>query len=333
MLIYTVFAMMRSVGIPMHHPLQKELVQPFEEGSFVSRFSFRLSISQLASQIFSFVFLSLQIFAGSTGLILIPIIGAGCNTAAAYYVSKIPSRERVEYHPGRNVLQIFRETMAHPERRQVLLLHWLGMSSLIVFTFGIAFLRREVGMPTNMTFLYSISTAGAAILASFFLRPFVDRVGSRPLLAIAYASISLGAVVWILIPTNLAWPLYYLLGSFSYFFLRLEILLVSRLIIRNLPGDSRISFTSMMHFSSAVIALAIGLLAGQLAETGLALGQLSQILPHQYSLTFIFGFILALVGLYTAYKLKDSGSLGIRQTASIFKSIRSIREFLADGAI
>ncbi|AFG36247.1 MFS transporter [Spirochaeta africana] len=337
MLVYTLFAVLRSAGIPMHHPLQRQLVLPSEEGQFISRLHVRLSLSQLVSQVVSFLFLSLQWVSGAFGLIFVPLVGAGCNTVAAVHISRIPSNETVSYRDGRTVLVLFRETMRDRIRSRVVAAYWLGLSALIVFAFGIAFLRREVGMPTNMVFLYTIGTALSAIAASHFVRPFADRMGSRPLLILAHGCLMLCALIWVGVSPELPWAVYYLLGFVSYFFLRLELLLVSRLIVRSLPPQDRISFTSMLHFCAALAALVVGLLAGQLADIGLemiawtaAVGFPFE-LPHQYSLTFLFGAGLSLAAVLVACSLRDHGSMSLRQSASILLSWRSLRAFLQEA--
>ncbi|MFW6362239.1 MAG: MFS transporter [Spirochaeta sp.] len=328
MLIYTAFAILRSAGIPMHHPLQRQLLRPAEEGRFISRLHFRLSISQLLSQVLSFLFLSMQFAAGTAALVCIPLFGAGCNTVAAYYIKRIPSNEHVAYRTGRTVFVLFRETMQHRERSRVVIAYWLGLSSMIVFAFGIAFLQREAGLPTHMVFLYTIGIAIAAIAASSFVRPFADRMGSRPLLILSYLFLIAGAGAWAFVSPDLPWILYYLLGFFCYFFLRLVLLLVSRLIVRALPARDRIAYTSMLHFFGAIMALGVGLLSGRLADWGQSLHFFGYSLPHQYSLTFVFGTLLSLAAMLTGYGMKDPGSMSLRQSAGILLSLRNLRAFL-----
>ena len=325
MVVYSAFAVFRSVGIPMQPLLQKRIVRPSEEGRLVSQLHVRLSATQLLSQVVGFALLSLETLIGTGVLVLIPLLGAGSNTVGSFYISRIPSRDRVEYRRGQNVVVLFGEAMRHAERSRVLIMHWLGISVLIVYAFGIAFLRREVGMPANMVFLYTIAVALAAIVASNFMRPFADRIGSKPLVTITYTMLTVTALVWVVLPPTLPWAVYYALGFVCYFFLRLELLLVSRLVIRSLPGENRIGYTSMMHFFAAITALVVGMLAGALADLGLALPQIS---VHQYSFTFALAALLCIAAVVSGIRLHDAGSMSIRETASIFLSVQNLRAFL-----
>ena len=96
LVIYTLFAVARIIGVPMVQPIQRSLVGQSEEGSVVLKIHMRLAISQIISQVASFLFMSINFFSGLTGLVLLTWVGATNNTISCLYVRKFPSREKVE---------------------------------------------------------------------------------------------------------------------------------------------------------------------------------------------------------------------------------------------
>lgn len=325
MVIFTIFALLRIIAVPMQPPLQKSIMRPSEMGQTVVRLNLRLSVSQLISQFTSFLLLSLPALSGSAGIVLLTYLGAGANTLAARQVRKIPSRERVEYHPGKTLFSILRESMCNRERALTLVVRWLGLATIVLFQFGVPFLRRSVGMPANMVFLYTVFGAASAILAGLFLKPFADSIGSKPLLIITNASLALCAIVWAVSDPRASWLLYFGLGFVSFFFLRLWLMLTSRLVIKSIPEDSKINYTAMMNFVAAISAITVGLVGGWLADFG---GSAALPFLHAYSYTYLFAAAVAAAGMVLCFSLKDAGSLSLRETFAVFLSTKNLRALL-----
>ncbi len=325
MAVFTVFALLRIVAVPMTQPLQKSIMRPAEMGQTVVRLNLRVSISQLIAQFTSFLLLSLPILSGAAGLVLLTYLGIGANTMAARQIRKIPSRERVEYHRGKTIFTILVQSMKNRERALTLFARWLGLATMILFQFGVPFLRRSVGMPANMVFLYTVFGAAAAIVAGLFLKPFADSIGSKPLLIITYGFLTLCALAWAFADPAADWVFYFILGFATFFFLRLWLMLTSRLVIKSIPEDSKINYTAMMNFVAAISAIAVGLVGGWLADIG---GSLSLPLLNGFGLTYLLAALIAASGMLLCFGLKDPGSLSLRETAAVFLSTKNLRALL-----
>lgn len=325
MILYSLFAVLRSVGVPMVQPMQRRLVRKALEGSIVVKLHLNLTISQLISQITSFVLLSIQYFSGVVGLILLTFVGATNNTVASSYINRIPSREKVEYRRGKNIFVLLRQTLAHKTRGRIFIVRIFNLANGILLTFAVAFLRRAVQMPDNMVFIYSISGALAAIAATGILRPFVDRIGSKPLLVISSFLLTILSVAWALVGVTLPWVLYYVLGFFTMFFMRIRLLLLSRLLIKTLPTRDTISYTAMLNFVSAIAGITVGLVGGGLADIN-ATRDIGMF--HNYSLTYILAAALCFASFILSFKIRDPGSLTIKETAAVFFSVKNIRAYL-----
>jgi hypothetical protein len=144
-------------------------------------------------------------------------------------------------------------------------------------------------------------------------------------MVISSVLLSLAAFGWAILPTNLPWLVYYVFGFVILFFLRFRLLLMSRLIIKTLPSQDRISYTAMLNFASAIVGITVGLAGGALAD-------FSEIralaVPHIYTLTFllagVFGFLSAIIAL----RMRDAGSLSIRETAAALISVKAMKAYL-----
>jgi hypothetical protein len=325
MAVYTLFALMRVGGAAMIRPLQKSLARPAEMGNVVARVNLHMSISRLVSQGLSFAVLSMPVLSGLGGLVLLTVIGATANTIAATYLAKIPARETVEPRSGKSVFVVFAESMRSRERTLSLLIHWLGLGAAILFTFVIAFLRREAELPPNLVVLYSVVGAVAAIAAGVFLRPFADRVGVRPLSILSNAGLAVAGLVWAMVPAGLPVPIYLLIGFGTFFFLQLRMVLTSKLIISSIPDRSPVSYVSMTDFITAIVAFVVGLAGGGLADFVAA-----STLPvmHVFTLTFIAAAALAAVCTLLSFGLRRTGNKSLRETAAIFLSTKNLKAFL-----
>ena len=325
MILYTLFAVGRSVGVPMAQPMQRKLVKKAEEGSIVVKLQLNLTLSQLISQITSVILLSIQYFSGIVGLILLTFVGATNNTVASAYINRIPSREKIEYRKGKNIFVLLRATLHHKTRGRIFLVRIFNLANGILLTFAVAFLRRAVGMPDNMVFIYSISGALAAIVATRILRPFVDKIGSKSLLVIASLLLSILSVAWAVVGVSLPWVIYYVLGFFTMFFMRVRLLLLSRLLIKTLPSRDTISYTAMLNFVSAIAGITVGLVGGALADfsASRAFGSL-----HTYSFTYFLAATLSFTSFLLSFKIRDPGGLTIRETAAVFFSVKNIKAYL-----
>ncbi len=325
LIVYSLFAVLRIPGMAVGQMVQKNLFKESETGSAIVRLNIRNSIAQLISQIASFILLSIQLFSSIGGLVLLTLLGTASNTVSANYLRKIPSREKVDHRKGRNLLRVFIDSMRHREIAFTQLTRWFGLSAVILLSLTVPFLRKEVGLAQNMVFLYTIIGAVAAISAGYIIKPFVDKVGSKPLLTLANFVVALLAVLWTFSGTALPRFVYFLYGFLTFFFLRTRLMLTSKLMIQVIPERDRVIYTSITNFVTAVIAFLVGIAGGALLDIG---ESLSVTYFHSYSLVFLLSAVLAALSALFCINLKDPGSLTIREASLIFRSTRNLRAFL-----
>ena len=323
--IYTLFCLLRTFGVAMDPPVQQMLTTPATTGELIVQASNRGQWSRLYALAISFGLLSIKQLAELTGLFVLQVLGICSNTLGALYLKQIPCREFVEYRRGRNLFVIFRESLKHRERAITMMVQWLTLSVAIMFGFVVPFLRRIVKFPNNTVFFFTIIGNFATILAGYFLKPFVDRIGSKPMLMMASFISAIVALTWSILPPTIPWGLLYGLSFVTSFFQTMIGLLVSRLALKSIPNKGKIGYTSMVNFFSAIISLFMGLCGGQLADFG---GQTGFAGFNPFGLTFLAAALLALTNGILCSFLKDPGSLSVKETLHILFSTRNLKAFL-----
>lgn len=322
---YTLFCVSRIVGVAMAEPVQQMLATSTTRGMLVSRFFLSFQIARLASQLVSFGLTSAELLNEHQRLLILIAMGIISNTIAAFYLRGIPYREKSRYRRGSNLLAIFLRTLKEREQILVVLVRCMTLSAAVLIGFMIPFLRVVAGLEQNMVFLFSLVGTLGMIASGFLLRPFVDTVGSKPLLTAAFIGQSVTLFVWMLLGEMSTIAFILLLGFGTTFLQAAVMQLVGRLVINTIPSRDKIGFTSMLNFITAIFAFGTGMLGGTLIDIG---ESLSWSWGSSYTLTFAAGVLLNLLALALVLYVKDSGSLRIKEAANILFSMRNLRTFL-----
>ncbi|MBD3307058.1 hypothetical protein GF348_11815, partial [candidate division KSB3 bacterium] len=196
MIVYTLYCLARTVGVAMMAPVQRMLTTSATTGELVVKASTGNQTSRLLALFLSFLVLSVRQISELAGLFILEFLGIVMNTVAALQIRQVPCREVVEYRSGRNMLVILRESLKYRERALTMAIKWLFLSETVIFAFIVPFLRKITGFPSNIIFVYTIIAAFATITAAYFLKPFVDRIGSKPLLMMASFLLAFLWIVW-----------------------------------------------------------------------------------------------------------------------------------------
>ncbi|PIE35511.1 hypothetical protein CSA56_03970 [candidate division KSB3 bacterium] len=325
LVLYTIFCITRTFGVTASSPIQRMLATPQTMGKFVVTLSNRFQATRFISQLLSFTVLSIQQLSGIVGYLLLIAIGITANTLSSLSIKQIPCREVIEHRSGYNIFRIFVQSIRHRERALTLFLRWHALSLMVILSFIIPFLRKVAVLPSNVIFLYTLAGTVATMVAGYALRPFTDRIGSRPVLIMASFLLALTALIWCVIPITIDLVGFFFLGFVTFLLQSTVMLLVSRLELRSIPETNKMGYVSMLNFFSAAISLGMGLFGGFLADLG-------ERIPfpgvHAFGLTFFVAVILAMQIGILSFFLKDAGSLSLRDTAQILFSTRNLKAFL-----
>ena len=313
--IYTLYCLLRNTAYPMNHILQGYITKPSERGRFSSQVITILYASMTLSRLFSFSTLTWFGSRELEGIFSLLILGIILNTAASLSITRIPVKQTIQGKSFREAFSSFRTYLTDPQHRTLILLYCSGMSLLVLFGFTVPFLRRILGVPSNLIFIFTTLNFAGVILSSRFIRPYLDRFGSKPLLIICNLVILFLSLFWVIAPAGLPLTAFFSLGVFSMAFLGLNRLLLDRLIINSIPGDDRIGFTGALAVVFSFYSLFIGMAGGYLADLSSLFR--TEVL-HEYSLTFLLMALASLANVILAVLLKEKGSLSAAQFLDLF---------------
>lgn len=328
---YTLFCAARIVGAALYQPMIKMISTNRNRGAILSASSIYFQLATSVSRIISFGVTSIKQLTGITGIIILEFFGVILNSLSALEMRKIPCRQTIQYTPGRNVFVIFKEALKVGELRYSILLAWLNTALLVLFGFIIPLLRREGGFSNSTIFLFSLIAGLATISSAFFSKNFADRIGSRPLLLGSTALLGLNFLLWSLSSKSTPLAVYMVFGFLTTFFLRTNDLLINRIIVRSLPEEDSVGYSSMNNFFLAFVALLVGFLGGILAD----FSQTTRNLPvfNGYTFTFLLALVICVFSLILTLKIRDRGSLSPREAASILFSLTNLNTYQSIGRL
>jgi len=330
--VYTLFCCVRLVGVVLYDQTYKSLTTSHNRSQVLGTINVSFQSSTILAKFINFVVTSIQSFAGMVGLVTMQMVGVACSCMSAYHMAKIPCRSVIEYRKGRNILMIFKETMAKRDARVRLLVSWTYTTVTVVISMIVPFLTKEVGLPANLVFLFSMGVGASVVLAGSFCKFFGDKLGSRPLIIWSGFALLITLLAWIAVPASVDMLVFFVLGFLSNFFLGVVNILIRRLVAADLPENEGVGFNSMVNFVVAFLALFGGLAGGALASQGAGFSHMLQLgtttLGNSYILTFLLAFVLSATGLVLSFRLKEKGSYSPIGAAQILFSLHGIRAFM-----
>ena len=332
LVVYTLFCLMRLVGAVLYDYTFKTITSNKTRGRVIGNANVAFQSSTIIAKFLNFVITSIKSLSGMIGLVSLQMFGVVMNTVASLYLSKIPCRATIEYKKGRTLFVIFKEAMIDRDARIRLLVFWFYMSVTVVMGMTIAFLSREVSIPSNIIFLYTVGASFAVVLAGNFCKFFSDRLGSRPLIVANGIGLVLSLIVWVFISATHEVYIFFILGFITNFFLAVVSILIRRLLASVIPDDEGVGFNSMTNFVVAFFALFSGLAGGALASLG-------AVIPHQltlfgltlgntYYLTFSLALVLSIFALIFTISMREKGSLSTKDATQLMFSLHGIRAFI-----
>jgi len=322
---YTFFCLTRTIGVAVQQTIQKMVSTSRTRGEVLTTVSTRFNTVALMSRFFSYVLTSLHFLSDLTGILTLQAIGILTNTLASFNLKKMPNREVVDYTPGQHMGRILVDSFKKKKIKTILTLRWSVICIEILTAMTVPFVRQFVGFTTSEVFMYTLLITFSSILAALVIKPFTDKLGSRPFIIPASVSSALIFITWMTIPSGRSPEFFYILGFLTVFVQSMLSLLASRLFIQSIPDEGSVSFTSMDIVVTSIIALILGFMAGGLADFSEAVGTFA--LMNTYGLTFSLGLIISIAIFIIALGFEEEGSASLRKTWSMIFSIEHMRTF------
>ncbi len=327
--IYTLFNIFRMIGIALNDSTLKNISSVSDRGKVVAAVNVAYQSSSLVVRCITALVLGIQRFGGLVGLVGLQIVGVLVNFLASHEMALIPSRSAIVSKKGRNVWVLFREAMGQESFRRRLFLRWLSTAVAVIFALTTPFLRLEIGLSNSMVVIYSVVLGISVMAASYISKQFSDRLGSRPLVFFSTLFSLFFFMVWVLIIPTVSPLWFFVLGFFTNFFVALISLLVFRLVAQVMPDDETVAFNSMVNFVIAIIAFAVGILSGLLADMGEFARNLfvlnGKIAGNGYTLVFLFAIVLTGIEVLVASRLQEVGAYSSQDAAQVIFTMHGLR--------
>jgi len=324
LVIYSLFCLTRTIGVAVQQTIQKMISTSRTRGEVVMTSATRFNSIALISRFFSYIMTSFQYLSDLTEILILQILGVISNTFASRNLNRMPSREVIDYNPGRHVGKLFTENMKKKKERKILTVRWCAVGIEILAAMTIPFLRQFAGFSSSMIFLYTIVITVASISAALAIRPFADRLGSRPFILPAAVVTSGLFLIWMFADPSRSSEFFFILGFLTVMMQNILSLLASRLFIQTIPEEDSVSYTSMDVVITSALALFLGFTAGALADFS-ALAEIPRL--NIYGLTFSLGLLLCGVIIITAAGFEEKGSSSLKDTWTMLLSVDHMRTF------
>ncbi|AEJ60677.1 hypothetical protein Spith_0392 [Spirochaeta thermophila DSM 6578] len=316
---YTLFCMLRTVGVALYRPVQKMLSTPSTLGSVMVQANLAYSLTMIIGQLLSFLFLSSPLASGPRGLLSLILGGVLFNSVASLFLLRIPSRERIASSGDEHIVGVLLEALRNPRIRYPVLLHWIHLGTTILLGFSTALLKRGLGLPENLVVLYTMTTYVGLVAAGFVNRPFVDRLPARPLLLLSFGLEIPLFLVFAFLRPGAAFGMLLILG-FALGFVKGTIAAhVGRTLVHAYPDDRKFSYNAMVNFVTSFLALGFGMAGGALADLGVGVAASLPFL-NEYSLVFAAGTVLVSVSMVISLGVRDARRMEVRELLGVFLS-------------
>lgn len=325
LITYTLFCITRTIGVAIQQSIRKMISTSRTRGEVIMTSSTRFNSIAMISRFFSYMLTSFSYLSELTGILTLQFIGIIANTFASINLRKMPNREVVDYQPGQNMVRILKDTFKKKRERTILLLRWSAISIEILGAMTIPFLRQYAGFSASQIFMYTLIITVASIVAALIIRPFADRMGSRPFILPAGITAGLLYLTWMTISPDRSPEFFFILGFLTVFVQNILSLLTARLFVQSIPEEGSVSYTSMDIVVTSFLALLLGMAAGGLAD--LASAGFNLPILNVYGLTFTLALIICIFITGVASGFYEKGSATMKKTWTMLLSIEHMRTF------
>lgn len=329
LLVYTLFNIFRMIGIALNDSTLKSLTSITNRGRVVGNVNVAYQGSSVVVRCITALFMGIQKFSGLAGLIILQMAGVIGNIFAAREMSLIPSRSTIVYKKGRTVLVLLKEAMSEQRFRRRLILRWLSTAVTVIFGLTTPFFRIELGLSNSLVVIYSMVLGLSVVAASYFSKQFSDRLGSRPLVFFSTLFALFLLMGWALMPNTLHPIWFFVLGFLANFFVSLINLLTFRLVTQVMPDDETVAFNSMVNFIIAIVAFAVGIFSGFLADLSEIARSIFSFggdpIGNGYTLVFLFAIVLTMVETLVSTRLQELGAYSSQEAAKVIFSMHGLR--------
>jgi hypothetical protein len=327
---YTLFCIFRALGVVFNDLTSKNVTSVQTRGAVLSKINTAYQGSSLVAKILSTVVTGIKAIPSLLGMIGLQVFGIITNIFSSLEYGRIPCRRTVE--PNKvPLLQMMKANLTNPLVSKQLWVKAIYLCVLILVQMAVPFMSSTLMLGNNLVLGYSVLAAIGMMIASIVMRMFSDKIGAKPLIMINTIMLSFVLVIWAILPADVHFLFFFLLGFLANFFINCINLMTYKMVALVIPEENAIGFSSFVNFLIAVCALVCGVVAGYAVDLGAALDGRFQYLQmkigNSYSLCFLLALVLCILGYVISLSVKEKGSLSASEAAQALFSMHGLRAF------
>lgn len=309
LLVYTLYAVFRAVGMVMYDAISKSITTVGNRGAFYARANIAYNIITLITKLAAVCVMYFSPLPPVLTIVIMQMIGVVGNTIASYEVSKVPCRINFEYSSNTSFVETFKSTFKNKNASSRVMLRWLQLAVLVMMGMNVSFMSKILALGDSFVVLFTVQAMLAYVISGLVSGVLSDKIGSKPLIIIGSSFFIILSFLWFIMPPS-AGPLpFFIVGFFSSFSMQLVYLLSCKLSADVIPEEGSAMFTVLVNIGMAVFALASGLIAGGVVNLGYLLNlNAVPFVLNNYSLCFLSATILSCFVLVLAIRMKEVGA-------------------------
>jgi hypothetical protein len=299
---YTLFCAFRIVGASLGNPVLQSISTASSLGNVLTHNTAYFNFGSIMGKVISFIIVSITIFKGFLGLMVLQAAGVIFNSISSLFIKKIPCREKIEIPPGQNIFVIFFKNIKDKKKIMPLLFYWNFLTIAVFAGFSIPLLKKIVGIEDNIIFLYTILITIATTLGMYMIRPFIDKISVKPFIMLATFSDFIFFIIWAFIKQTTPVYFIFIIGFVSMYLKGINQSMTNRYLISYMPQKENVTYNSMANFFAGIFSLLFGLVAGIAGDIG------EKIHPgffNQYYIIFLIASFLSFVSFILTFLIVD----------------------------
>jgi MFS family permease len=323
-IVFTVaaFSLFRAIGFTAFYPWLQEQVPDGIRGKYTAVKNALANLSAFLAMIAAGYVLGPNPDLGPF-LILIAV-GVGFGIISVWTAAHIPGGAPVRDGPGEE--SSYREMVVaardHNFMRYLLGVGLVTIATVPMVSFVPLFMKEQVGLSSDQVVWLETGVLMGGLASSYLWGWLSDRYGSKPVMVAGVYLLPLLPLAWLLMPRHLSWSLYVALAiALVQGFINTGWTIGSGrlLFVRVVPPEKRTAYLAL-YYAWAGIAGGLGqILAGGLVDlTAGVSGQWWIFRYDPYTLLFVVGILLPLIGLLLFRRVRADSPVSTRQFAGMF---------------
>lgn len=325
--VYALYAFFRSVAMVSYDPIAKSITTLHNRGGFYATLNFAYNFTLLFAKLIAS--LTTNFDDSIQAIVILQMLGVVGNIISSNYLKKIPCRLVFTYSKDTSYKQMFSFMAKSAKIRNRVFLKFLYISLSIVMGMTIPFMSSKLELSDALVIIYTVIISISYLIGGAISRGISDSVGARPLMQISGSLSIISVLFFVLCPPVTFWP-FFIVGFVMNTAIQVCMIQAGGLVLGSMPDKGGPTYNILVNIGLGISGLVSGLLSGLFVDIGEAmeLGRAVKLpyvgyILNGYSLSFLFGLLISLVGIILVFRLKEEGAKKASEVISL-KNLQAV---------